>query len=276
MKLIRSLMVAVGILLALTVPSFAQTTLNSTTLAAAVSSATASQFQLASTSNITAGDYLAVVSGNVVREIVTVRTVASPYVTVTRDTVGINSQRAARLHASGTTVYTGAKARFYSNDVNGTCTASAEAYLPHIVTTSGFLYQCNAGGVWYRTDQTFNVTCRALLVADQIDQSCWTANGNYLVTGISFVSTTAESGGTLTTIPRKQTTTQAVASGAALATAVSGVSATTAAQTVTSYTLTTTGADLLVASGNRLGVDFTDDVAGELAGTTVTFTLAPR
>jgi hypothetical protein len=33
---------------------------------------------------------------------------------------------------------------------------------------------------------------------------------------------------------------------------------------------------LQLAAGNRLGLDFTDDVAGELVGVIVTFTLWPR
>lgn len=277
----RSLLVTVGLLLALAVPAFAQTTLNSTTLAAAVTNENASQFQLASTSNISAGDLLAIVSGNVVREIALVRAVASPYVTVTRDEIALSTDRKARKHASGATVYTGARGRFYGTagvaDPAGPCTSSAETYLPHISLQTGFVYQCAAGGgSWYRLDQQFRIACRALLVADQIDQSCFTADGPLVVTGISFVSTTAEAGGTLTTIPRKHTSTDACASGTALATALSAVSATTAAQTVTSYTLSTTAAALQLSSGNRLCVDFTDDVAGELAGVTVTFTLAPR
>jgi hypothetical protein len=40
--------------------------------------------------------------------------------------------------------------------------------------------------------------------------------------------------------------------------------------------LTATQSLLILAAGDRLGIDFTDDVAGELAGTLVTFTLVPR
>lgn len=276
MKTIRSLMVTVGLLLALAVPSFAQTTLNSTTLAAAVTDVNAGQFQLASTSNISAGDYVVIATGNVVREIALVRAVASPFVTVTRDAVAFSTDRKARKHASGSTVYTGARARFYSSDVAGACTAAQEQFLPHISTATGFIFQCSPAGVWYRLDQTFNVVCRTTpLATGSIDQSCWQADGNYVLVAIREVHTVKEAGGTLTLIARRQQSTEAPASGDALNTALDMAAAATV-ETVRTATLTSTGADLLLSAGERLGLDFTDDVAGELAGVVVTFTIAPR
>lgn len=277
MKTFKALMVTVGLLLALAVPSFAQTTLNSTTLAAAVTNANATQFQLASTTNVSAGDYIAVVSGNVVREIALVRAVNSPYVTVTRDALAFSSERKARLHASGTLVYTGAKTRFYSYNVAGSCTQAQEQFLPHIATTTGFIYQCSPAGVWYRLDQQFDVRCyTGALATGSVDQSCWTVSGNYVITKITYVAKVAEAAGTLTIIPRRQQGTEAPASGDALATAINAVAAGTAAETVTDFTLTATSSLLLLSEDERLGLDFTDDVAGELAGVVVTFTVAPR
>jgi len=280
MQRFRSLIGAVALLLALTAPVAAQTTLNSTTLAAAVTNENATQFQLTSTSNISAGDLIAVVHGNVVREFAMVRTVASPYVTVIRDAVAFSTERRSRQHASGSTVYTGAPGRFYGSagraDVAGACTASAEQYAPHISTQTGFIYQCSPAGVWYRLDQRFTKECRTSLAADAVDHSCWQADGNYVITGITYVHKTPESAGTLTVIPRRQQGTEAPASGDALATAISAVAANTAAETVTTYTLTATGSLLLLSAGERIGVDFTDDTAGELAGVVVTFTIAPR
>ena len=275
MTKLRSLLITVVLLALAAVPTSAQTTLNSTTLAAAVTSATANQFQLASTSNISVGDLAVVVTGNVVREIAIVRAVTSPYITVTRDAVGVPPDRAARLHANASTVYTGARGRFYTNEVNGACTRASEQFLPHINTLTGNVSQCSAAGVWYRLDQQFNVSCvTGVLYTNSIDQTCWTARDNYVITAISYVSRVAESGGTLTVIPRRQESTEAPASGDALATALSGVS--TVAETVTAFALTATSALLLLDAGDRLGIDFTDDVAGELAGVVVTFTLAPR
>lgn len=116
------------------------------------------------------------------------------------------------------------------------------------------------------------VTCTALLVADMVDQSCWISDGVYTITAMDVVWATAESAGTLTIIGRKQEGTEAPASGQALNTAVDVVST---AETVTAATLTATGADLILADGDRIGLDFTDDTAGELAGVVVTFTLIP-
>ena len=61
----------------------------------------------------------------------------------------------------------------------------------------------------------------------------------------------------------------------ALATAINAVTSGTAAQTVATATLTSTEANLIVNTGDRLGLDYTDDTAGELAGVTVTFFLYP-
>ena len=116
------------------------------------------------------------------------------------------------------------------------------------------------------------VNCTALAVADMVDQSCWISDGVYTVTAIDMVWTTAESAGTLTVIARKQEGTEAPASGQALNTAVNVVAT---AETTTAATLTATGADLIFADGDRLGIDFTDDVAGELAGLVVTVHLIP-
>lgn len=275
MKTLRTLMATVGLLLALAVSAVAQTTINSTTLAAAVASSD-TQIRLASTTSVSVGDYIVVVTGNRVREVMIARAVTSPVVTVSRAFVTVDTLNATRVHASGSTVYTGVQGRFYAKEAIGTCTSTAERFLPHIVLATGNISQCSVGGVWYRLDQQFNVVCRTTpLATGSIDQSCWQADGNYVLVGINEVHTVKEAGGTLTLIPRKQTTTQAAASGASLGTALDMAAAATV-ETVRPFVLTTTGADLLLAAGNRLGLDFTDDVAGELAGVVVTFTLAPR
>jgi hypothetical protein len=270
MKTIRTLMVTVGLLVALAVPSFAQTSLTSTTLAAAVT-ASAAQINVASATGIEVGDRVAVLAQNRVAEFMRVRAINGTFITVSR---GVDSR--ALAHLSGATLYHAPEAQFYRDDpvVGTSCTRANELYLPHINTSSKNITQCSTAAVWYRLDQQFVVDCFAgPLATSSVDQSCWTANGNYVITGITYVSKVAESAGTLTVIPRRQQGTEAPASGDALATAISGVS--TVAETVTAFTLTTTGADLLLDSGDRLGIDFTDDVAGELLGVVITFTLAP-
>lgn len=269
MKTFRTLMATVSLMLALTASSYAQTTLTSTTLAAAAT-ATASQINVASATGIEVGDRVAVLAGNRVAEFMRVRAINGTFITVSR---GVDSRAVAHLNAS--TLYHAPEAQWYRDDpiVGTSCTRANELYLPHINTSSKTITQCAAGGVWYRLDQQFNVACHFALAADMVDNSCWTANGNFVVTAITYVSKVVESAGTLTVIPRRQQGTEAAASGDSLATAISGVS--TVAETYTSFTLTTTGADLMLDAGDRLGVDFTDDTAGELAGVTITFTLAP-
>jgi hypothetical protein len=152
-----------------------------------------------------------------------------------------------------------------------------EGYLPRVNVTNGNIWDCNSAvEKWVNLRDLTVVTCRTLLVADQIDQSCFTANRPYLVYRINEVHTTAESAGTLTLIPRRQQGTEAPASGDSLvASAIDMVGAGAVAQTVKTPALSATEANLILFTGDRLGLDFTDDVAGELAGVTVTFYLYP-
>lgn len=118
-------------------------------------------------------------------------------------------------------------------------------------------------------------TC--LLVADQIDQSFFVANVPCEVIAAREVHTTAESGGTLNIQLVRQQGTEAPASGDALLTnnTNAGWAGTGTAQTVQVGTLIATQATKQLAVGDRLGLDFTGDVAGELAGTCVTVALLP-
>lgn len=115
------------------------------------------------------------------------------------------------------------------------------------------------------------VNCTAVAVADQVDQSCFIADRSYTVTRIDEVHTTAESAGTLGIMPKKQEGTEAPASGQSLLS--SAFDGTGTAETVQNGTLTGTSADLDLVAGDRLGLDFTDDTAGELAGVVITFVL---
>lgn len=257
-----------GLALLLSAGAFAQTTVNSTTLASAAG-ATGNAIVLTSASTVAAGQVIFVD-----REAMLINTLSGTTAQVTRGYGGT----AARAHAALAMAYTGTPDRFYRVEVVGgsTCTSASELYLPHISLPTGNVYQCQ-NSTWIQIGAdvgTFTVACRMLLIADMVDQSCFTADRDYVITKITYVSKVVESAGTLTVIPRRQESTEAAASGDALATAISGVS--TVAETVTTYTLTTTSALLILDAGDRLGVDFTDDTAGELAGVTITFTLAPR
>lgn len=133
----RLLTATIGLLLVSCLPAHAQTVLNSTTLSGALTNS--SQLPaLTSTSTIAVGDYL-VIDGEILRV-----NALSP-VRVRRGVFGT-----AFAHASGSVVWTGPRARFYDNDPVGTCTATAELYLPHITfAPSVNVYDC-IGGEWSR------------------------------------------------------------------------------------------------------------------------------
>lgn len=141
MKMHRSLRALMLLISALAVAhaASAQTALNSTTLSSAVT-ATTDTFVLASGTNVSAG-HLAFVD----RELVQIRAISSATITVTRGVGGT----AAMSHASAALVYTGAPERFYANTPSGSCTRTAEAYLPHIVPSKGDVWDCPVGtGTW--------------------------------------------------------------------------------------------------------------------------------
>ena len=252
--------------------AFAQTAVDTTTLAAAVADSANQQVSLASVTAVAVGEIL-YVDG----EAMLARAINSPYVTVSR---GVQGTRAVP-HNTGATVYVAPVAAVKTaRPPRGACTRAAETYLPIIVANQGEIWDCPAGaGVWIKLsgpEQAMTVTCRMLLITDMVDQSCFTADRPYYVAKITYVSKVAESAGTLTVIPRRQQGTEAAASGDQLATALNAVTTGIAAETVTTATLTTTTSLLILETGNRLGIDFTDDAAGELAGVTITFTLIPQ
>lgn len=141
MTLIRrsllSTALTVAMLLAGLATAFAQVTLNTTTNTAAIN-ATQTLFPLTSVSNITVKDGLFID-----REFMRVNAIdtVALTVTVTRGQQGTS----ARTHTTGAPVYTGPYGRFYLKEVVGSCTASAEEFLPHIVLPSGNVYQCSSG-----------------------------------------------------------------------------------------------------------------------------------
>jgi hypothetical protein len=265
----RTLFRALALILSLALPATlsAQTALSETTLSAAVS-VSATTVQVASATGAVAGGGL-----YVDREYMRI---ASNYVSGT--TIPVLRVGKAVPHAASVPVYIAPAAAFITEDRDGSCVASAERYLPQVNVRNGAIWDCNSAvEKWVNVRDLVVVTCKAgPLAADSIDQSCFTANRPYLVYRINYVAKTAEAAGTLTVVPRRQQGTEAPASGDSLvATAINAVTSGTAAETVATPALTTTEANLILATGDRLGLDFTDDVAGELAGVIVTFYLYP-
>lgn len=253
-------------LLILPVSTQAQTALNETTLAAAVTSS-ANTIRLTSATGIADG-YGIYIENEFM-------TVAASWTSGT--TIPVIRRDGAVSHAALTPVLIGPAPAFIARDRSGSCAATSEQYLPQVNVTNGKIFDCGANvEKWINLRDLVVVSCQTgALATGSVDQSCFTANRPYLVYKINYVAKVAEAGGTLTLIPRRQQSTEAPASGDALATALNVVTTGTAAETVATFTLTTTEADLMLMTGDRLGLDFTDDVAGELLGVIVTFFLYP-
>lgn len=249
--------------LGLVQPAAAQTSLTETTVAQAV---TASQpfVVLTSATGVSPGYGI-----YIDRELMTV---AGDYVSGTR--VPVVRRGVVTSHAAGVGVYIAPAPAFVTGDRYGSCTAASEAYSPVINTNNGNIWECNSVvKKWVNLRDLVVVTCRTLLAADQIDQSCFTANRQYVLYKVTEIHTTAEAtAGSLTITIRKQVGTQAVASGTdLLASTINGKGT---AQTLQTGSLTTTEANLIINTGDRLGLDFTGS-ATELAGVTVTLFLYP-
>lgn len=139
-------------LLAVTVPAMAQTTLNSSTLSAAVTETT-NRWPLTSVSNITAGDVIFVD-----REAVEVSVVNTASVDVKRGVMGTN----ASPHPTLAPFYSGPKARFYGGVKRGACTRASEAYLPRIVLPAGEIWDCPTGAQhWTLMNSPATMTVRS-------------------------------------------------------------------------------------------------------------------
>jgi len=135
MKTFRNL-ITVLIAVVLTIPMAAQTTVNTTTLSAAVTKSQ-TQVTVASATNVAVGNIL-----YVDREAMKVVTLSGTNATVRRGQEGT----AAVAHASGAVVYTAAPQYFYATEVSGTCTSTDEIALPHISVATGNIYTCTSGG----------------------------------------------------------------------------------------------------------------------------------
>lgn len=147
MKRVLSALALVGaLLLGVSTSAQAQATVNSTTLAAAVTSINAIAIQVTSSTTMVAGQFL-----YADREMMRITSVArTPIIDVQR---GVNGTR-ADLHASLTLLWSGPSNYFYDNEVAGPCTATNETSLPHIVRITGNVYDCKGATattqVWVR------------------------------------------------------------------------------------------------------------------------------
>ncbi len=116
--------------------------------------------------------------------------------------------------------------------------------------------------------------CTGPLVTASVDTIVFLADRAYTITDIDYIHQVKESAGTLTVMPERLQGTEAVAAGNDLVTTAFDATS-IVANTTTTGALTSTTAFLTLAAGDRIGLDFTDDTAGELANVCVTFGLVP-
>lgn len=134
-----------------TTPAFAQATLASTTLGAAVS-ATDQCVSVASASGITAPGGLNNFTTYlyVDREELPVTSVSGTYICVRRG----GDSTPVQTHNSGATVWVGPPNYFRTGTPGGSCTATSEVVLPRIVVDTGEVWTCPSSGTqsgqWYR------------------------------------------------------------------------------------------------------------------------------
>lgn len=166
----QRLFMAVALILALSVPGWAQTTTTQTALSAAVTNTTDTQFSLASATDFTASTNTATSFAYLGQELVQIRTVdtTNNRITVTRGRGGT-----ASAHAVGTVITEGIVGSvdratgntagvFLQQDPIGRCTAGNQGYTLVVNYLTHQYFRCNADtGEWdranYRHDRA-NVT----------------------------------------------------------------------------------------------------------------------
>lgn len=195
MNRVRTFLVGLLIALGASVPAFAQTTVNSTTLSAAIDNKQ-QVIPLASVTNMSTGTRAGLGDLLVVdREGMQINAIDTTALTAT---VRRGVYGTAAAHVTGAVVYSGPLRRFYFNQVVGACTATAEEFLPHIVLPGansqlgGDVYDCKNGEwvwlrdsgfrVWYpgRTDGATTYTTIAVSAAITIQPGISFINGTTL------------------------------------------------------------------------------------------------
>ncbi len=122
------------------------------------------------------------------------------------------------------------------------------------------------------TGNIFPYTYTALLLADQVDMQGIIAPAAMQLVSASFICKTPESAGTLNIQLTRCQGVEAAASGDVLLSnnTSAGFNAVCTAQTLEAGVIITTANVHQFAAGNRLGIDYTGDTAGELVGVTIT------
>ena len=174
---------------------------------------------------------------------------------------GGNHNFLGNLEVDGTLVVDGAMT------FNGAITAAGGITVPTgdtlVVTDAAGL---TVGGL--KPVQYVYVSHMFSLPADMVDGSIFIADVAMTLVAISEIHKTAEAAGTVAIVPMRQQGTEAPSAGDVLVTG--GFNGVGTAETLQTGTVVTAGNVHKFAAGNRLGIDFTGDVPGELAGAVIT------
>lgn len=142
MRNFRWLVLLIAVLVGVSTRAQAQTSINDTTLSAAVA-VNDNTVSVTSASTIVAGHLL-----YVDMEAMDVVSVSGTVITVRRGVEGT----LATAHANARIVFSGARQRFYSTNPEaggfGTCTRTALQYLPWINIREGIIWQCDYASAW--------------------------------------------------------------------------------------------------------------------------------
>ncbi len=234
-------------------PAYAQVTTTSTTLSAAVAKAD-NVINVTSATGFTVGRVVWV-NGEGMR----ISSVTSTVIGVSRGQEGTQSMD----HNSGDTAYVGPGEYFLRTPPNGKCTSTAQINLPKPLLSGQrvAVYDC-LSGIWSQVGGNVpgmvTVQYHCEVVASCIDSSMFVATRKYQVVAARFVHGTA-AGASANVEIEKLTGTTAAGSGTNILTNNSnaGFDTNATANTVQTATFTSTLANLRLAAGDRLAVDFT-------------------
>lgn len=257
-------------LLSVAIPSHAQTTTTTTTLSAAITSTSADRVTLAAGTNVAANGFI-----YADKELMAVIGAVNGSTTVWQVRRGAGGT--VGTHASGVKVTvaapgTMALAVFRRKATSGTCTATAEPYLPYIVIDTGEEVNCSAGR-WTSNAMARTMTySQGPTVANAVTTEFFIADRPYVVTGVKAVWGTAESTGSMDVMPEKATGTTACGSATALL--ATAIDATATAATVRTGTLSATASALHFATGDKMCMKLTS-TPNEIKDLVVTVTMVP-
>lgn len=147
-SILSGLVLFVAVALIVPTPGFAQATLSSTTLSAAMSDASSTTVRVASASGITGTSTMLFVD----KEAMFVNSVSGTTLSVTRGYFGT----VANSHPSGATVYLGPPGYFTSFDRSGSCTSTNELVLPVVNVKNGNFFRCT-NSVWVLEEILSNI-----------------------------------------------------------------------------------------------------------------------